>query len=82
VNRDNAAVHTNTVEGFFSTFKRGMCGVYQFCGEKHLHATSGSSTSAMANRVANATNGLARADALLMGVVGRPLTYQRSHIGA
>lgn len=31
------AVHTNTVEGFFSIFKRGMRGVYQHCAEKHLH---------------------------------------------
>ena len=30
-------VHTNTVEGYFSIFKRGMKGVYQHCGEKHLH---------------------------------------------
>ena len=30
-------VHTNSVEGFFSIFKRGMRGVYQHCGEKHLH---------------------------------------------
>ena len=30
-------VHTNTVEGFFSIFKRGMHGVYQHCSEKHLH---------------------------------------------
>jgi len=30
-------VHTNTIEGFFSIFKRGMKGVYQHCGEKHLH---------------------------------------------
>ncbi len=30
-------VHTNTVEGFFSIFKRGMRGVYQHCQEKHLH---------------------------------------------
>jgi hypothetical protein len=30
-------VHTNTVEGFFSIFKRGMKGVYQRCGETHLH---------------------------------------------
>ena len=29
-------VHTNTVEGYFSIFKRGMKGVYQHCGEKHL----------------------------------------------
>ena len=30
-------VHTNTVEGAFSIFKRGMKGVYQHCAEKHLH---------------------------------------------
>ena len=30
-------VTTNTVEGYFSIFKRGMRGVYQHCGEKHLH---------------------------------------------
>ncbi len=32
-----AAIHTNTIEGFFSIFKRGMRGVYQHCAEKHLH---------------------------------------------
>ena len=30
-------VHTNTIEGYFSIFKRGMKGVYQHCSEKHLH---------------------------------------------
>ena len=30
-------IHTNTVENYFSVFKRGMRGVYQDCGEKHLH---------------------------------------------
>ncbi len=29
-------MHTNTVEGYFSIFKRGMRGVYQHCSEKHL----------------------------------------------
>src|SRR5207244_4473614 len=29
-------VHTQTVENFFSVFKRGMKGVYQHCSEKHL----------------------------------------------
>ena len=32
-----ATSHTNTLEGHFSVFKRGMKGVYQHCGEKHLH---------------------------------------------
>lgn len=30
-------ISTNTVEGYFSIFKRGMKGVYQHCSEKHLH---------------------------------------------
>ena len=29
--------YTNTIEGYFSIFKRGMKGVYQHCGEQHLH---------------------------------------------
>lgn len=29
--------HTNTAEGYFSIFKRGMKGIYQHCREKHLH---------------------------------------------
>src|SRR5258706_4441749 len=28
--------HTNTIEGFFSIFKRGMKGIYQHCDERHL----------------------------------------------
>ena len=30
-------IHTNTIEGYFSIFKRGMKGVYQHCGKPHLH---------------------------------------------
>jgi hypothetical protein len=30
-------IHTNTVEGYYSIFKRGMKGVYRHCREKHLH---------------------------------------------
>ena len=30
-------VHTNSAEGYFSIFKRGMKGIYQHCKEKHLH---------------------------------------------
>ena len=30
-------ITTNTVEGFFGVFKRGMRGTYQHCKEKHLH---------------------------------------------
>jgi transposase-like protein len=34
---DEKVITTNTVEGYYSIFKRGMKGVYQHCGEKHLH---------------------------------------------
>src|SRR4051794_26696218 len=37
VDPEDATIHTNTVEGFFSVFKRGMKGNYQHCREKHLH---------------------------------------------
>ena len=30
-------IHSNTVEGYYSIFKRGMKGMYQHCKEKHLH---------------------------------------------
>jgi transposase-like protein len=30
-------VHTNTIEGYFGIFKRGMRGNYQHCAEKNLH---------------------------------------------
>jgi len=30
-------ISTNTVEGFFSIFKRGMTGIYQHCSADHLH---------------------------------------------
>jgi hypothetical protein len=37
VDPNDRTIHTNTVEGAFSIFKRGMKGVYQHCGEQHLH---------------------------------------------
>jgi len=36
VSFDDPTIHTNTVEGYFSIFKRGMKGVYQHCEKKHL----------------------------------------------
>jgi hypothetical protein len=37
VSRTDPTIHSNTVEGYFSIFKRGMKGVYQHCGKRHLH---------------------------------------------
>lgn len=67
---------TNTIEGFFSIFKRGMRGVYQFCGEKHLHRYLAEFDFRYSNRAAVGCNDTERADRLLLGVVGKRLTYQ------
>ncbi len=37
VSKADRTIHTNTIEGYFSIFKRGMRGVYQHCAKKHLH---------------------------------------------
>lgn len=68
-------IHTNTIEGYFSIFKRGMRGVYQFCGKKHLHRYLAEFDFRYSNREANGINDAARADLLLAGVVGRRLKY-------
>ena len=52
VSRFNPLVHTNTVEGFFSVFKRGMRGVYQHCSEAHLHRYLAEFDFRYSNRVA------------------------------
>jgi transposase-like protein len=70
--------HTNTVEGFFSIFKRGMKGVYQHCGEQHLHRYLAEFDFRYSNRVALGYNDTERADALLSGIVGKRLTYAQS----
>src|SRR6185437_5179596 len=73
-------ITTNTVEGAFSIFKRGMRGVYQHCAEKHLHRYLAEFEFRYSHREANGCNDAARTDKLLSGIVGKRLTYQ--HVGA
>ncbi|MCY3802840.1 MAG: IS1595 family transposase [Gammaproteobacteria bacterium] len=70
------SIHTNTIEGFFSIFKRGMKGVYQHCRHHHLHRYLHEFDFRYAFRVANGVEDEQRADILLNGVKGRRLTYQ------
>jgi transposase-like protein len=70
--------HTNTVEGFYSIFKRGMKGVYQHCSEKHLHRYLAEFDFRYSNRVAMGVKDVARAEKLVKGIVGKRLTYRRS----
>jgi|TARA_R110002124_G_scaffold235667_2_gene400958 transposase-like protein len=71
------AVHTNTIEGYFSIFKRGMKGVYQHCEKKHLHRYAAEFEFRYNNRVANGSNDTMRAETALMGAVGKRLKYTR-----
>ncbi|HEV3285270.1 MAG TPA: IS1595 family transposase [Steroidobacteraceae bacterium] len=72
--RGNA--YTNTVEGYFSVFKRGMTGVYQHCDWKHLHRYLAEFDFRYNNRVALKVDDRMRADNLLSNVSGKRLTYE------
>ena len=72
-------IHTNTIEGYFSIFKRGMKGVYQHCAEKHLHRYLAEFDFRYNNRIALGVNDNDRASELAKGIVGKRLTYRRPH---
>ncbi|TGU93165.1 IS1595 family transposase [Mesorhizobium sp. M00.F.Ca.ET.151.01.1.1] len=68
-------VHTNTIENVFSVFKRGMTGVYQHCGESHLHRYLAEFDFRYNRRAALGVSDRERADALIRGTGGKRLTY-------
>jgi hypothetical protein len=70
-------VHTNTIEGFFSVFKRGMKGVYQHCGEKHLHRYLTEFDFRYNNRMGLGADDSERAVRAVRGSTGKRLTYQQ-----
>lgn len=71
--------HTQTIEGFFSVFKRGMRGVYQHCGEHHLHRYLREYDFRHSNRAAVGVDDTIRATRLIRGASGRRLTYRQPH---
>jgi hypothetical protein len=72
------AIHTNTVENYYSVFKRGMRGTYQHCKEKHLHRYLAEFDFRYNNRKALGVEDAERADKMLQGVKGKRLTYKAS----
>lgn len=76
VSRSKPEIHTNTIEGFFGVFKRGMKGVYQHCAHNHLHRYMAEFDFRYNNRKALGVEDSERAEKLLRGVVGRRLTYE------
>ena len=72
-------VHTNSAEGYFSIFKRGMRGVYQHCKEKHLHRYLAEFDHRYNHRVALGYSDIDRTLAAIRGIAGKRLTYRQSH---
>jgi transposase-like protein len=70
-------VHTNTVEGFFSIFKRGMKGTYQHCSKQHLHRYLAEFDFRYSERAKLGVNDSERADKALKAISGKRLTYRR-----
>ncbi len=68
---------TNTVEGFFGIFKRGMTGVYQHCGEQHLQAYLNEFDFRYSNRIALGVDDTERTRRAIKGAQGKRLTYQQ-----
>jgi transposase-like protein len=69
-------IHTNTVEGYYSVFKRGMKGIYQHCAEKHLHRYLAEFDFRYSNRVRLGVDDVERTERALRGIVGKRLTYR------
>ena len=72
-------IHTNTVEGYYSIFKRGMKGVYQHCDEKHLHRYLAEYDFRYNHRSALGFDDGERAALAIKSADGKRLTYKQSN---
>jgi transposase-like protein len=70
--------HTNTIEGYFSVFKRGMKGIYQHCAKKHLHRYLAEFDFRYNNRTKLGCEDVERSERALKGIVGKRLTYREA----
>ncbi|MEG3181827.1 IS1595 family transposase [Sphingomonas sp. LT1P40] len=82
VNLDDRTIHTNTVEGAFSIFKRGMKGVCQHCGQQHLHRYLAEFEFRYNNRIANGVDDRQRSRNAMAGIIGKCLTDKSAGIDA
>lgn len=71
--------HTNTLENYYSIFKRGMKGVYQHCSEKHLHRYLAEFDFRYNNRVRLGVDDEQRTASAVKGIIGKRLTYQTAN---
>jgi transposase-like protein len=72
-------VHTNTLEGFFSIFKRGLVGVYQHMDKKHLDRYLAEFDFRMNTRAKLKINDAQRTGMAVAGARGKRLQYKTAH---
>ena len=73
---EDVTIHTQTVENYYSVFKRGMRGTYQHCARKHLHRYCAEFDFRYSTRARLGFDDVMRSEALVKQVVGKRLTYQ------
>jgi len=74
---DGVAILAHTIEAVFSILRRGMIGVYQHCGEAHLHRYLAEFDFRYNRRTAPKITDAERHDDLLSMIGGKRLTYRR-----
>jgi len=74
--KNGRKVHTNTLEGFFSVFKRGMVGTYQHCSEAHLNRYLAEFDFRQNTREKLEIDDVSRASIALKATKGKRLTYR------
>jgi transposase-like protein len=72
-------IHTNSAEGYFGIFKRGMRGIYQHCAEKHLHRYLAEFDFRYNHRIKLGYDDGERAALAIKGAEGKRLTYRGPH---
>jgi transposase-like protein len=72
-------IHTNTIEGYFSIFKRGINGVYHHVSQQHLKRYLAEFDFRYNERIALGVNDAERAAKVLHGTVGKRVTYQETN---
>jgi transposase-like protein len=68
-------VHTNTLEGYFSVFKRGLVGIYQHIDERHVDRYLAEFDFRQNTRAKLGIDDGQRAEIALQGAKGKRLTY-------
>jgi hypothetical protein len=74
---DGEKVHTNSAEGYFSIFKRGLVGTYQIMSEQHLQRYLNEFDFRMSNRARLGVSDEMRSQKAMKAARGKRLTYRQ-----